>query len=172
MVHKIIIGNMIKPNCRLTLDCFCRLHSLSTIFLKDGGSLLKIDARPSDSIVMALKFNAPIFVARSLFKAAAVPLVNQAGVLEKYGLNLQTMTPALAKSFHYPETGGLLVADVMQGSRAQQDGLQRGDILAEVDGKVIETAAAFGEALTRGKTDLQTRIFRKAEYFFLTLHPH
>ncbi|MFC1821771.1 bifunctional nuclease domain-containing protein [Thermodesulfobacteriota bacterium] len=144
----------------------------ATIFLENGGSILKIDARPSDSIVMALKFNAPIFVARSLFTAAAVPLVTETGVLEKYGLKLQPMTPPLAKSFHYPATGGLLVADVSQGSQAQRDGLQRGDILAEVNGQAIETTAAFGEALTRGKTDLQTKIFRKAEYLSLTLHLH
>ena len=36
------------------------------LFLQSGNVVAKIDARPSDSIVMALKFNAPIFVEEKL----------------------------------------------------------------------------------------------------------
>ncbi len=36
------------------------------LFLQSGNVVVKIDARPSDSIVMALKFSAPIFVEEKL----------------------------------------------------------------------------------------------------------
>ena len=37
------------------------------IFLQRDKSLIKIDARPSDSIALALKTNAPIFVSKKIF---------------------------------------------------------------------------------------------------------
>ena len=40
----------------------------ATIHLRDNGSTLKVDARPSDSIALALKAKAPIFVNEELFQ--------------------------------------------------------------------------------------------------------
>lgn len=39
----------------------------ASISMEGGGSVMDVDARPSDALVMALKFNAPIFVSGSLF---------------------------------------------------------------------------------------------------------
>ena len=46
----------------------------ATLTMEMGTTLLDIDARPSDSIVMALKFKAPVYVSKSLFSELSIPL--------------------------------------------------------------------------------------------------
>ena len=82
---------------------------------------------------MALKFKAPLLISRSLFKGKAVLLAwTPKTVEEPYGLALQELTAPLAASFSFPAGKGVLVADVKEGSRADQDGLERGDILVQM----------------------------------------
>ena len=54
------------------------------------------------------------------------------------GVQVQTVTPELAKSFKLPEPKGALVAEVNPGTPAEKAGLQRGDIIVEFDGKPIK----------------------------------
>ena len=49
------------------------------IHLQRGDDILVIDARPSDSVALALKTNAPIFVAREVFSAHKRALEPDAG---------------------------------------------------------------------------------------------
>jgi hypothetical protein len=142
----------------------------ATIVLEWGSSPVEIDARPSDSIVMALKFKAPIFVSKALFNEMAMPLGEQKGVEEQYGLTLQDLTPLLAKSFSFGSTSGALVSDVRQGSRAEKDGLKRGDIFVEAGGETVKDPGALKDALARSKTPVQTKIFRKGDFLSITLH--
>ena len=51
------------------------------------------------------------------------------------GIYPQDVTPAIAKAFGEKEPGGVLVGDVSPNSPAQAAGLQRGDIILEVNGK-------------------------------------
>ncbi len=143
----------------------------ATLVLEREGSVLEIDARPSDSLVMALKFKAPIFISKKLFNETSVSLKEQKGAEELYGLSLQELTPPLAQSFSYKSTLGVLVSDVQKGSPAEKDGLQRGDIIAEAAGKPVENMGSFKEILIRSKAPLQVKIFRQAEFISLTLHP-
>ena len=142
-----------------------------TLVIQRGGSLVEIDARPSDSIVMALKFKAPIFVSKALFRDLAIPLVEQGGIGELYGLTLQELSPSLALCFSYGSTQGVLVSDVRKGSRAEKDGIERGDIFVEVGGQPVDDMTSFKDALARNKTAVQAKIFRNAQYTSITLHP-
>ena len=142
-----------------------------TLVIERGGSLVEIDARPSDSIVMALKFKAPIFVSKALFRDLAIPLVEQEGIEELYGLTLQELNPSLALCFSYGSTQGVLVSDVREGSRAEKDGIERGDIFVEVEGQPVDDMTSFKDALARNKTAVQAKIFRNAQYTSITLHP-
>jgi bifunctional DNase/RNase len=143
----------------------------ATLVMERGGSLVEIDARPSDSIVMALKFKAPIFVSKALFRDLAIPLVEQGGIEELYGLTLQELSPSLALCFSYESTEGVLVSDVRKGSRAEKDGIERGDIFVEVGGQTVDDTTSFKDALGRSKTAVQAKIFRNAQYVSITLHP-
>ena len=51
------------------------------------------------------------------------------------GIYPQDVTPAIAKAFGEKDTSGVLVSDVSPSSPAQAAGLQRGDIILEVNGK-------------------------------------
>ena len=141
------------------------------IVVEKGTSLIEIDARPSDSIVLALKFNAPIFVSKSLFIDKGVPIGEEKDIGEDYGLTLQELTPSLAQSFSFGSTRGILVSDVRKGSRAEKDGIERGDIFVEMGGQAVEDVMSMREALKRSKTAVQAKIFRKSQFLSITLHP-
>jgi S1-C subfamily serine protease len=53
------------------------------------------------------------------------------------GILPQDMTPDMAKAFGEKEARGVVVGDVTPNSPAQAGGIQRGDIILEVDGKPV-----------------------------------
>ena len=158
-IHRIVITHVKK-------DIY-----YATIVMERRGSLAEIDARPSDAIVMALKFKAPIFVSKVLFREMAIPLEEQKEIEEQYGLTLQDLTSSLAECFSFGSTRGVLVSDVRKGSRAEKDGIERGDIFVELGGQVVEDVMFMKDVLARSETAVQARIFRKAHFLFITLHP-
>jgi bifunctional DNase/RNase len=143
----------------------------ATIQMESRGSLMEVDARPSDSLVLALKFKAPIFVSKSLFSKSSIPLGEKKEIEEEYGVTFQELTPSLAEKFFYGSTRGILVSDVREGSRAQKDGIERGDIFVEVAGQAISDVISMREALKRSKTAVQAKIFRKVHLISITIHP-
>ena len=142
----------------------------ASLFLEKEKNILEIDARPSDSIVMALKFKTPIFVAKNLFLEMAVSLEGQKPVAERYGLSVQELTPMLAESFSYDSSEGILVSDVRQGSQAEKDGVKRGDILIQIGTTVISDEIALNRSLAKGKTSSKAKVFRNGKVRTLTLH--
>jgi bifunctional DNase/RNase len=138
------------------------------IVIKRHETVVEIDARPSDSIVMALKFKSPIFVSRTLFEKMSIPMEPQKGIEEEYGLTLQELTPELAKYLSFESKNGVMVSAVQKGSRAEKDGLETGDIIVEVDEQAIEDASAIKDALAKGKTPLTAKIFRKSRFLTVT----
>lgn len=57
------------------------------------------------------------------------------------GVSVQEVTQDLADSFGLKKAGGALITDVQEGSPAQKAGLQRGDIILEVNGETLKTLA-------------------------------
>jgi serine protease Do len=53
------------------------------------------------------------------------------------GVSIQEVSPELAKAFGEAEPRGALVGDVSSGSPAEKSGLQKGDIIVELNGKPI-----------------------------------
>ena len=65
-------------------------------------------------------------------------LVEHGEVTRGYlGVNIQTITPDLAKALEVEEQSGALVSDVMSASPAQKAGIERGDIIIDFDGHKI-----------------------------------
>jgi serine protease Do len=56
------------------------------------------------------------------------------------GILPQDMTPDMAKAFGQKEARGVVVGDVSASSPAQEGGVQRGDIILEINGKSVETS--------------------------------
>ena len=56
------------------------------------------------------------------------------------GVLPQDITPAMAESFRLTDTRGALMGNVTPGSPAAQAGIQRGDVITEIDGERIENS--------------------------------
>lgn len=54
------------------------------------------------------------------------------------GVVTENISPAMAKSFHLTDTRGALMGDVTAGSPAAQAGIQRGDVITEMNGEKLE----------------------------------
>lgn len=114
------------------------------ILLRQGERTFRIDARPSDAIVLALHAQVPIFAAKKLFDVvqtitlpdAAVPLPST----KMWGMHLQNLDATLASFFSLTHTEGALVASVDTGSPAERHGVRRGDVITDIDGKHIKDA--------------------------------
>jgi bifunctional DNase/RNase len=143
----------------------------ATIVLQRGEKLVEIDARPSDALVMALKFNAPIYVSRDLFEKVSLPLEFRTDMEEFYGISLQELTPDLAKYLAFKSEKGIMVSGVRKGSPAALDGLISGDIIVEVDGRVVEDLQFFLQTFKKSKSPLKVKIYRNNQFLTLTVHP-
>jgi serine protease Do len=87
------------------------------------------------------------------------------------GLAVQPLTPALAQQLGVRTTQGLVVQNVQEGSPAADAGFERGDVIVEVDKKVVKSVAELRELVDRrakGKPML-FRIQRQDASLFLTV---
>jgi uncharacterized protein len=95
-----------------------------------GGRRVRVDARPSDAIALALRLGGPVRVAEGLLGAG--PPSRAAPSAHLWGLTVQNLTPEVAVFFDVAPGSGVLVADV--GPRAE---LERGDVITALDGRPI-----------------------------------
>jgi len=65
------------------------------------------------------------------------------------GVNVQTITPELAKALQLRRPWGVLVSDVRRGSPADEVGIRIGDIVLSMDGKTMENGRQFDVNLYR-----------------------
>ncbi len=61
------------------------------------------------------------------------------GEIHELGMSLQTLTPDLAEQLGYEGVNGVLVAEVKPGSVAAQAGIQRGNLIEEVNRQEVTT---------------------------------
>ena len=78
-----------------------------------------------------------------------------------FGLNVQTLTKDLAKQFEVGEAEGVVVTDVAEGSPAAQKGLQRGDVITEVNRLPVRNAEDFRAAMDKADAGKGVLIFLK-----------
>jgi serine protease Do len=81
------------------------------------------------------------------------------------GVNIQELTPELAKSFGLDRPRGALVADVVKGGPADKAGLQRGDIVMAFRGKDVPSASEFRNAVANTPIgqDIPVTVLRKGQ---------
>lgn len=144
----------------------------ATILLEKDGRLVEIDARPSDSLVMALKFKAPVFVAKTLFEQMALPMEDKSeiGIGDEYGLSLQELTSELSEYLSFSPKRGVMVSGIRKGSQAAKDGLETGDIIVDIGGQVIENVFSMKKLYAETNEPVDARIFRHSAFMTLTLH--
>jgi serine protease Do len=107
-------------------------------------------------------FAIPVNVAKELL----VPLREKGRVVRGWlGVQVQGVTPELAKSFSLERERGALVADVMPDTPAEKAGIERGDIIVEFNGRKIEEMNDLPRvvAATPPNTDVSAKILRKGQ---------
>ena len=143
----------------------------ASIFLQRPDKLIEIDARPSDALVLALKFKAPVYVTRDLFENMSLPLKSDEARDESYGLTLQEVTPDLANYLALESSKGAMVAGVLEGSQAALDGLRIGDIIVEIEDRIVEDLDFFENVFKASKQPLIIKVYRNHHFITLTAHP-
>ena len=144
------------------------------IALATGATDVPIDARPSDAIALALRVNAPIFVAKAVFDSSPpIDLREEAptpaALLKREGLTLQNLTAPLAAHFRLATPEGVLVSNVEAGSSAERDGLRRGDVIVAANQAKIADLAALESTLNRAG-DIALQVVRQDKRLTLLLH--
>ncbi|MBV9009782.1 MAG: trypsin-like peptidase domain-containing protein [Verrucomicrobia bacterium] len=67
----------------------------------------------------------------------------------KFGLQVQDITPEMADRLHLGEARGVIVTDVAENSIAGTQGIEREDVITEVDGKPVNDVKSFRDALSK-----------------------
>jgi len=107
-----------------------------------GGPLFDMDGEVvgiNTAIVatgQGIGFAIPINLAKELLPQLKTGSVTRGWL----GVVIQDLTPELAESFGMKTTEGVLVADVATESPADEAGLQRGDVIVELDGTPLDSA--------------------------------
>jgi serine protease Do len=89
----------------------------------------------------------------------------------KLGLEVQALTPGLADQFKLRDSRGVLITKVDPGSLAQNEGLQEGDLIKEVNRADVGSIEEFNGAISKvrpGETIL-LRVLRESRAFFVVL---
>ena len=148
----------------------------SILFFTLDDSEVQIDSRPSDAIALALRAEAPIFVAREVFNAVGVKLGEPGPVprfILRQGLTVQQMTLPLARYFGLESSEGVLVSDVKPGSPAEGAGLKTGDVIIEVNGQRIKSVRKIKSIFKEiGEGERITLLVKRgADSIPLVIHP-
>jgi len=93
----------------------------------------------------------------------------EAQTSQKLGLSVQTLTPDIAEQLGYQKDSGVIVADVFSGSPAEEAGLQRGDLIKEVNRKEVRTVQDFEKKNKDLKSgDVAALLVRRGQNTFFT----
>jgi bifunctional DNase/RNase len=138
----------------------------ATLFLKSNKGVIEIDARPSDAIILALKFKIPIFVATKILDEQGIALTKKNAFGERYGIRIQELTPALAFNFNFKGEKGVLVAEVLTGSVSETSGIKAGDIIVKVNSKEVGSVQEFEEMfdMLKAGDSLRILLFRDNKF--------
>lgn len=90
----------------------------------------------------------------------------------KLGLTLQPLTPQIAKQFGIEGTEGMLVTGLDPGGAAAEAGINRGDVILEINRKAVSSIGDVQSALeSAGGKPVLLLISRRGQTIYLTVRP-
>jgi len=133
-----------------------------------GGQPVRVDARPSDAIALAIRLRRPVIVAAEVFPRAE--MAADGTLARVWGVTVQQLTPALAEALGTPGQHGALVSAVDPAGPGRR--LHRGDVIEAIDAQPVASPvelAAWAErhdpdevpsrlGVRRGERLLQVRL--------------
>lgn len=92
----------------------------------------------------------------------------------KLGLNLQPVTPDIARQLQIPaDTNGLVVTDVDQSGSAAQVGVSRGDVIMAINRQPVSSLEDVRTALEKsGEKPILLLISRRGQTVYITVKPN
>ena len=105
-------------------------------------------------------FAVPVTVARNVMDQ----ILKDGKVTRAYlGVMAQEVTPAIARAFHLSEVRGALVGDVSPNSPASRAGLQKGDVILDINGKPVNDSAQLrmNVSLMQPGTTVSVKVLRE-----------
>lgn len=94
-----------------------------------------------------------------LKEEAAAPKEEKAKI--EMGMSVQEITPEIARQLQLKEPGGVVVTQVEAGSAAEEAGVQRGDVIREMNGQPIRKLSDYQGAVDKVKKDQVVRLLIK-----------
>ena len=93
--------------------------------------------------------------------------------VNKFGLQVQDLTKEVAERLRLDVQEGVLVTDVADNSLASAQGIEREDVITEVDGKKVNNVQSFREALQKAdpRKGILLYLDRKGSKTFAVLKP-
>ncbi len=87
------------------------------------------------------------------------------------GMSVQEITPEIARQLRLGDLQGVVVSQVEAGSAADEAGIQRGDVIREINGQMIRKLSDYQAALAKLKKDEIVRLLvrRGERNLYLTL---
>jgi serine protease Do len=93
----------------------------------------------------------------------------QDGGAEAYGLRAQNLTPALADELGIEDPTGVIVTDIAPNGPAAEAGIQRGDVIIELDRKAIKNVGDLASKLDNTNESVLVLIRRGQNTLFVPL---
>jgi uncharacterized protein len=141
--------------------------------LNNGTEIVDIDSRPSDALALAIRTDAPIFVAEALladppdFDFLAPEADEQ--VVRILGVTVVNPTAALRERFDLGDRPGLVAVGV--SGEAAERGLRRGDLIVTVNGVAPTEPMDFLNAVLAAEEVVEIVYWRDGEEHRIELSP-
>jgi S1-C subfamily serine protease len=91
----------------------------------------------------------------------------------KLGLDLQPLTPEIAQRLKIPDTNGMLITSVDPSGAAAEKGVQRGDVLLEINRQEVSSFEDVKSALAKsGDRTILLLISRGGQTSYITIQPN
>jgi serine protease Do len=78
---------------------------------------------------------------------------------EKFGIKVAELTPEIIQRFGIDDTAGVIVIDVESDGKGAEAGVQMGDIIKEINHRIIESVKDYTAAMDRIKEDEAVNLF-------------
>lgn len=89
------------------------------------------------------------------------------------GLELDTLTDEAAETLRVRARKGVVVKQILRGSPASQSGIERGDVIVKVNGRVVDSVKAFNKQAKVLENDVALRVLidRHGDQVFTVIYP-